>query len=145
MASIFTKLKFQENFHADYDEHTGISTVTFHNKYGKFVGTARLNPEDEGSGFKGCHIAESRANIQYYKTAIRYQKERIKMLNSVLKNFGFHSRLAGMLENELNNLELINKALRAEEKYLATYIAGLDKSRDFRELMLAQFAVGKND
>lgn len=136
MGSIFIKLKFQENFNAEFDGTTGVSTVTFNNKYGKFTGKARLNPADSASQFKGCHIAEARANIVYYKTVIRYSKEKVKLLTTLYKQEPTDA-IKHRLAFEEEKLEKCKEDLRKEQLYLDNYLAGLDKNRVTREDIMA--------
>lgn len=122
MANFFKVNKFQEDFHSDFNEETGISTVRFNNKYGKFVGTAKLNPADETSKFIGQHIAETRANIQYYKTVVRIMTERWDILRAALRQEPNSKVLKGMVKDANNKRIKAYKDLFDEQAYLDTYI-----------------------
>ena len=143
MGSIFIKLNFQENFNAEFNPETGVSTVTFNNKLGKFTGSAHLNPADTASQFIGCHIAEARANIAYYKTALRYAKERVKVLCAACK-VEPSTILQGMLKNAEKNVETLKNRVKSETAYLENYISSLDKERAAREVILGSFFAGQN-
>jgi hypothetical protein len=57
---------------SSYCEKTGISTVTMQHLGIKFVGTAKLHPDDKenASHFEGCWLAEQRAII----LALKYER-----------------------------------------------------------------------
>ena len=67
---------------AEFDKKTGVSTVVIDTDYGKFVGTAKLHPDDKefASNYTGCYLAELRANRKYIKA----QKENIETQYKIL-------------------------------------------------------------
>lgn len=122
MANIFSSKKHQECFKVSYDETTGISTAEFNNKYGKFVGTAKLNPADEKSNFIGFHIAECRANIAYYQAVVKVMEDRHFILLSALQQEPNSKVLKGMAKDAGNKLAKAYENLNNEKAYLATYM-----------------------
>lgn len=70
---------------AEFNKEAGVSTVVLQNKNGRYVGKAKLAPEDAdvASEFAGCRIAEQRAWINYYKTEIRRAKIKLKAIDEL--------------------------------------------------------------
>jgi len=156
MSNIFVEKPFQKNFTTHYDKETGISTVTYTNEYGKFTGKAKLHPNDTESRFSGYHIAESRADIQYYHTMMEYWKGRIAGINHLeMELFDLMTTQYGEKTNEEasavvnpTNISFIgaatNNALKQaiqqknyyremknkEIKYLKAYLDKIDKRQD---------------
>ena len=62
-------MKSMKIIYSNFDETTGISTVTILTKIGEFTGTSKLHDEDKNisSSFAGCRYAEIRAIIKYHK------------------------------------------------------------------------------
>lgn len=73
-----TKIVFE-----DFDEKSGITTVTIQNKYGHFTGIAKCNPVDEYSMFHGERIAVTRAHIDYCKLRMRQDKAKLEALEEL--------------------------------------------------------------
>ena len=122
MSNFFTEYKFQECFHSNFDEETGISIVTFNNKYGKFTGMAKLNPEDKPSAFIGQYIAEKRAVISYYKTLSKILEAKLDTIR-MIKIQGVTNRLMNSLQKEIERkLEETKKLRKEEELSLRIYI-----------------------
>ncbi len=71
----------------NFDEITGVSTVTIQNKYGHFTGVARCCPEDSYSMFQGERIAIMKAQINFCKSRIKAEKNKAKNIDDLLKNF----------------------------------------------------------
>lgn len=57
-----------------YDPNTGMSIVIIQHLGIKFEGTAKVHPEDKGSNYFGCQLAEIRAKIK----ALKYERKLAK-------------------------------------------------------------------
>lgn len=95
---------------SSYDSETGISKVIMQHLGIKFVGIAKLHPDDweNASSFEGCFIAEQRAMILALKYE-RYQAKRkadeaIDFMKacSCYKNFDKESPTAKAMYRQLN-------------------------------------------
>lgn len=73
------KIKLVES---NFNEKTGISTVTINTDIGTFTGKSRLHDEDRSisSSFAGCQYAETKAIILYLKRKIKLLDQQIKGL-----------------------------------------------------------------
>lgn len=90
---------------SNYDEQTGISTVTIGTKYGQFTGKARLHPNDItiASKIAGCRYAEFRATIKYLKAEQKDLKQQLKTFIDFYLNICQHSRFN---EKEYTNIQI---------------------------------------
>ena len=70
---------------SSYNPETGISSVTMQHMGKKFVGTAKLHPDekDKGSEYAGCYYAEMRATI----LALKYERKIAKIEADTCLNF----------------------------------------------------------
>jgi hypothetical protein len=86
------------------DAKTGVSTVTIHNEYGEFTGTAKCSPEDDFSRFQGCRLAELRARRKYAKRRLLIAKEKYKSVWNTCEEvyWGCHSESVFSVNPELN-------------------------------------------
>ena len=80
-------MKSMKIIYSNFDETTGISTVTILTKIGEFTGTSKLHNEDKNisSSFAGCRYAEIRAIIKYYKKKLENINNQIKGLDDCRK------------------------------------------------------------
>ena len=97
---------------SDYNEETGLSTVTIDTDLGNFIGYASLHPEDAeiASHYAGCRYAEMRAVIKYMKAKIKiakYQLEPLQRIYNILinKNYDQNNKGIKLLEKEIYILE----------------------------------------
>ena len=97
---------------SDYNEETGLSSVTIATDIGIFEGVSKLNPEDAeiASRFAGCRYAEMRANIKYLKEKTKiadYKLQYVKKIFNNLKNIKTfkNKKVIKMLEKEIYLLE----------------------------------------
>lgn len=72
---------------SNFDEETGISSVTIGTDYGQFHATSKLHNEDLdiSSSYAGCEYAEMRAIIKYMKKRIEVINNQIKGLENYQK------------------------------------------------------------
>lgn len=70
---------------SSYDPETGVSTVTMQHLGKKFLGTAKLHPDEKekGSKYAGCYYAELRAVI----SALKYERKIAKIEADTCLNF----------------------------------------------------------
>lgn len=70
--------------HGEYDSTTGKSTVALADRYGQYIGYAKLHPDDKEneSNYMGCNIAEKRALIKMLKS----RRKRIKIKLNATEN-----------------------------------------------------------
>ena len=66
--------------YAEYDEGTGVSTVTKQTKYGTFTRSVRVHPQDEdiANQYDGCYFAELKCDIAAYQERAKFMRERAK-------------------------------------------------------------------
>lgn len=66
--------------YADYNEDTGISTVTKQTKYGIFTRSVRVHSQDKdiANQYDGCYFAELKCDIAAYKQRAIFMRERAK-------------------------------------------------------------------
>lgn len=66
--------------YAEYDEGTGVSTVTKQTKYGTFTRSVRVHPQDEdiANQYDGCYFAELKCDIAAYRERAKFMRERAK-------------------------------------------------------------------
>jgi hypothetical protein len=76
---------------SNFDEATGVSSVTIATDYGLFSATSKLHDEDLdiSSSYAGCEYAEMRA-------IIKYMRKRIEVINNQLKGLeNYQKQLLG--------------------------------------------------
>ena len=83
---------------ANFDENTGISTVTITTFLGDFLGKSKLHEEDRDliSNYVGCQYAEWRAAIKFFKAIIKHQETKVETLKNLINNL---RQLKGYNEN----------------------------------------------
>lgn len=113
-----------------FNKETGESYVTLQDRKKLYKGKAKLHPNDNDivSRFFGCHIAEARAWIEYYKHRIYENKIRLAELNSLKKDFIYCFNKEEM-QPFLKRIEIkekyyikLNKELREDIKDIKTMI-----------------------
>ena len=85
-----------------YDPETGISEVVFADKRGRYIGRAKLHPDDRYSEFAGLHIAEDRAWLKYYISERRRIKERLNAIQSLKKELQKYTDYDRKTERRIN-------------------------------------------
>lgn len=70
-----------------FNQNTGQSIVALADKYGQYIGQAKLHPDDRkyASKYTGCRIAEQRAYIKALKQKIRRKKIELNTLIELKK------------------------------------------------------------
>lgn len=119
-------MKSMKVIYSNFDETTGISTVTILTKIGEFTGTSKLHDEDKNisSSFAGCRYAEIRAIIKYHKKKLENINNQIKGLDDCrkiienLKDYNEHS-----VENRKIRRRLYE--LKSEKQKIKMYIENL--------------------
>ena len=92
----------------NFDPITNVTTVTLADKYGTYIGIAKLHPDDINNSIAGFRIAEERARIKFYKARLKREKIRLQTLISFKKEYHQDFSL-----KEFNFLEIrINRSLR---------------------------------
>lgn len=94
---------------ADFNSDTGISTVTIRTPLGEFTGTATLHQDDYPSKFKGCRIAELRADVKYLKAYRRQFRNELNGLNKLV------GRMSSYRNYNYNSIEAISVRKAIEE------------------------------
>lgn len=94
---------------SNFNEETGVSTVTIRTSLGEFTGEAILHPEDAPSRFRGCRLAELRADVKYLKA---YRKQFRNELNGLHKLMG---RMSSYRNYNHNSIEAISVRKAIEE------------------------------
>lgn len=72
--------------YANYDEKTGVSTVTKETKYGVFTRSVRVHPKDKdiANQYDGCYFAELKCDIAAYQQRAKFMRERAKGITHAL-------------------------------------------------------------
>ena len=112
--------------YSNFDKETGISTVILQNRNGRYIGTARLHPEDKGSEIAGCSLAEKRAWINYYKSEIKRDKIKLKEILSIKKDIIIND---SYYENPA--LIRINIRIKYLSNQIKTFTERLDKIQNY--------------
>lgn len=124
---------------AVYNKDTGVSTVVLSNELGNFTGVARCHPDDRGSRFIGCEIAEHRATIKVLKEQLRIAENQRKAFEiyvdtiSQKKNYNpktneaCHARrFLAEFENKVKSYKLYIKTINED---LKTLIDSIEENR----------------
>ena len=71
-----------------FNEISGESIVGLADKYGTYIGEAKVHPDDKknASKFTGCSIAENRALIKLLKKRLQREKIRLKTIENLYKD-----------------------------------------------------------
>lgn len=135
---------------SDYNENTGLSSVTISTDLGEFTGYSKLHPEDVeiASKYAGCRYAEMRAGIKYMKAKARISKYTLDYLNKIYKNlkqmksFDENYKGAKLLEKEIYLLEDEVETFKTNAKTLQER---LDKAIDTRPNIIKDLHKKKED
>lgn len=104
---------------ATFDAIEKVSTVTINTDIGKFVGIAKLHPDDDNihlSQYFGFEIAEMRAVAKYCMAKAKYYKHEVRVLKEYLARMAT-SRNFKETDFYVKQLHLMmdNKDLKARE------------------------------
>ena len=111
--------------YSNYDNNTGVSTVTIQTKYGIFTGTAKIHPDDKNysSSFFGCELAELRAGIKNLKAKLKkvnYQLETIetccKISSITVAILDYKWNLEALKEETKNQISIIENTIKLKIK-----------------------------
>ena len=71
-----------------FDKNTGKSTVILSDRYGEYIGQAKLHPNDKkyASEFTGCSIAQARAQIKMLQKRRNYLKIKLEAIKNLIKD-----------------------------------------------------------
>lgn len=71
---------------AEYDERTGVSTVTKQNRYGEFTAHVRISDDDKDieNRWDGLAFAEYKCDIKVAKEKVKRLNERVTAISAVL-------------------------------------------------------------
>lgn len=135
---------------ANYDAETGISIVIIGCRLGRFIGVAKIHPEEDEdlkSRFFGCELAERRAYIKALKALRREYKNKVAALNEVnsivksLKDYNPYTnecrkirRTIYEYQDKIANVETIIKAIQDNINELpqkrAKYLAKINSGKN---------------
>lgn len=126
-----TKLKY-----ANFDETTGISTVTISTPYGDFTGTSKLREADAKnvSRFAGCTFAEMKAYIKAERAKVKQLKYKKKVLCDYMMTLSpyCHDYVFNHLEKTILNIDKeiaeAEQLIFEHEKGVLTAIEKRDKA-----------------
>ena len=116
---------------ADYNPNTGISRVKIGNKYGTYEGIAKVHPEEEHkSHLAGCHIAEIRAYLNFFKTQLPRKKAALKEIEKLKKDITINcyenkdvmKRINLAIRNTTNEIEELKMNIQEAQDALANYL-----------------------
>lgn len=138
----------KEKVYGIYED--GVSTVTISNKYGTFIGTAKLHPEDKPfeSNLAGCRFAEMRAGIKIFQAQIKELRFKIKVLKdfekSLLncKNYNPNSFEGKRLRKQIY---LYNKELNHLLEGKRSLAEKLKEQIDYRDNVVRKINKGKTN
>ena len=135
---------------SDYNEETGLSTVTIATDLGFITGYASLHPDDAeiASHFAGCRYAEMRAGIKYMKEKVKVAKYALKPLKRLYNNlsqmnsFDKNNKGVKMLEKEIYMLE---DEIETFNTHARTLKERLDKAIDKRPDLIKEMQKKNKD
>ena len=93
-----------------FNQNTGKSVVALADKYGRYIGQAKLHPDDKNnaSQYMGCALAQQRAWIKGLQTRRRIIKIKIQKINEIYKDLCENCQIA-----ELNIQQKLYYKLKA--------------------------------
>lgn len=113
--------------HFNFNRKTGISTVILQNRNGRYIGTAKLHPEDEGNEITGCLLAEKRAWIKYYKAELKRNKIQLQEATRLKKDVSLYDSL-GFSCNAIHRIDVRINFLTKERKELTEKLERIQRS-----------------
>lgn len=98
---------------SNYNEETGVSTVTIGTKWGMFTGSTKLHEKDKDnvSQIFGGELAETKAIIKALKARVKEINSQLKVVNNIEHNFrqikkinfpNYTYKVIGNISNQLN-------------------------------------------
>ena len=118
---------------SNYDETTGVSTVTINTDVGMFTGTAKCHPDEKyKSKFFGCQIAEGRA-------LLAYQRELVKIGNAQLTAlFNLNTTVCQMRDYKKDNMytSKIRRAMYEKQKWIENIKQKMERTEDAIKKMI---------
>ena len=138
----------KEKVVATYED--GLSTVEITNRYGTFVGHAKLHPEDVAfeSNFAGCRFAEMKAGIKIFQAKIKDVRVKIKTLEDFekvlinCKDYDPNSFEGKRLRKQIYLLKRELNQLLANKTSLSSK---LKEHIDYRDKVVHKYAKVKKD
>lgn len=137
---------------SNFDETTGVSTVTISTPYGDFTGTSKLHEDDEHhvSKFAGCRFAEMKAYIKAEKAKLRELYLKRKWLCEISNGFspfthdyvfkhlvkierGLDKEIAALTEEIRSHEQGLLSAIKERDKAIISLQAELTKEKDDNE------------
>ena len=116
-----TRIKY-----ANFDETTGISTVTLTTPYGDFTGTSKLHEADAAnvSRFAGCTFAEMKAYIKAERAKVKQLKYKKKVLCDYMRTLSpyCHDYVFDHLNRTIMN---VDKEIAEAEKLITEHKRGV--------------------
>lgn len=128
--------------YSNFNKNTGISTAILQDKNGRYVGKAKVCPEDKEyeSEFFGCRLAEMRATLEYYKQELKRTKVQLKPLEDLwnyiiyfdkeYSSSNTESRIEKQIKARINYYRNYIKSIKEEKKELEDFIQDSIKMRD---------------
>lgn len=106
---------------SDYNENTGLSSVTISTDLGEFTGYSKLHPEDIeiASKYAGCRYAEMRAGIKYMKAKARIAKYKLEPLKRIYNNL---NQMNSFNNNNNKGIKMLEKEIYLLEDEIETFI-----------------------
>ena len=105
-----------------FDQNTGKSVVALADKYGRYIGQAKLHPDDKNnaSQYMGCALAQQRAWIKGLKKRSSRIKIKINTIKIIIKDIELNiennkeiiKRLNIQLKNYNNQINNINDQIK---------------------------------
>ena len=116
--------------YSEFDQSTGISTVILQNRKDRYIGKAKIHPEDINyiSKITGCKIAEYRAWLQYFKKEVKEAKIKLKALLALKKDISINCPFQEENENLL--LKRLNINIKYYEKLLETHQLAIENIKN---------------
>ena len=128
-------MKLKDSF---FNEETGQSEVVLVDRFGTYIGKARLHPDDKdnASKYAGCRIAEYRAWIKALKSRRRRAKIKLEAIISLEKDIiqvysdSCESALKRIKFKKIDyedEIDQINQDIKAIEQAINLYIKYRDR------------------
>lgn len=108
-----------------FNQNTGESNVALADRYGTYVGQAKLHPDDKinASEYMGCGLAQKRAWIKALKNRRRRTKIKLNTIKNLIKDIDQNC-------SNLTNLPAFKKRLNLKLKYYNKEIEDINNDID---------------
>ena len=119
---------------SNYDETTGVSTVTINTDVGVFTGTSKCHPDEKyKSKFFGCQIAEGRALLAYQRELVKIGHAQLTAL------FNLNTTVCQMTDYQKDNMytSKIRRAMYEKQAWIEERKKKIEETKNAIKIMIA--------